>query len=83
MRPGSGGAKRSSLTRSSRTSTFDRDLRDERHAIAVGDHLHDGRKARRTEPQRGLAARTATIGERLVAQAMALLEQDQPRPVDL
>ena len=44
-----GRAKRSSLTRSSRSSTRPR-LRHQRDAVAVRHHLHHGRKAGRAEP---------------------------------
>ena len=57
LRAGSGSAKRSSFTRSSRPS-IDGDLRQQRHAVAVRHHLHHGGEAesRRIPPARRAAA---------------------------
>jgi hypothetical protein len=41
----------------------DRDLRHKRHAIAVGDHLHDGRQAGRAEAERHVEMRGRAIGD--------------------
>ncbi len=60
-----------------------RDFRDQRHAIAVRDHLHDGGETGGTQLAQAAATRVAAKGERLIAQAMAFLEQDQPPRVDV
>src|SRR2546427_756882 len=62
---------------------IDGDLRDQCHTVTVCDHLHDGGQAGGAEAERRLAPRRRAIGERLVAQAMAFLEQDQALLVDL
>src|SRR5690606_26074739 len=57
-------------------------LRQERQAKACGDHLHDGGEARYTEGVDGRRLLEIAIGERLVAQAMALLEEQQALVLD-
>src|SRR3990172_2910414 len=52
-------------------------LRQKRDAIAVGDHLHDGGEAGGAEAIAGLWRQHMAIGQRLVAHAMALLEQEE------
>ena len=55
-----------------------RHLRQQRDAIAMGDHLHDGGEARRAEALARLWGHQTAKGERLVAQAMAFLQQQKP-----
>jgi hypothetical protein len=52
-----------------------------RDALAVRDHLHHGGEARRRRFLEGFAAGGAAQRERLIAQAMAVLQQDQPARV--
>ena len=49
-------------------------LRQQRNAIAVGDHLHDGGEAGGAEAIAGLRRQHMAIGKRLVTHAVALLE---------
>ena len=82
VRPGSGAVKRSNFTRWIAYFDIDRDLRHQRHAVAARHHLHDRRQAGGAEAQRHRLARGRAIGERLVAQAMAFLQQNQPLLID-
>ena len=65
----------------------DRDFRHQRHAIAVGDHLHYRCQRRGAEAggTRGLTHRfwRGAEGQRLVAQAVALLQQNEPALIDV
>ena len=81
--PVRGPAKRNSLTRSSRTSTLGRDFRQQRHAVAIRHHLHDGRERSGAETGRRVAARRGTERQRLIAQAMSLLEENKPALIDV
>ena len=76
---GSGAGKRNRrMSLRSMHLARDRHLRQQRDAIAVGDHLHDGGEARRAEAVARLRRQHVAIGQRLVAQAMSLFEQKQP-----
>jgi alkyl hydroperoxide reductase subunit AhpC len=60
-----------------RAARLDRDgrLRKQRHAEAVGDHLHERREARRAHLLGLARAGVAAHRERLIAQAVPVLEQ--------
>ena len=77
VRPGGGDRKAQELHALVAHLDVDRDLRDQRDAIAVGDHLHDGGQAGGAEPHRPAAARAGAERQRLVAQAVTFLQQDQ------
>src|SRR4029079_9640619 len=53
-------------------------LRQERDAVSICDHLHDGSETRGAEAVASLRRQHVTIRECLVAQAMALLQQQEP-----
>ena len=79
LREGSGSAKARSWTPSRLASVSRLIFRQQRHAEAVGHHLHARRQARGS----GHCSRFCTCFklqklERLIAQAMALLQQKQP-----
>src|SRR5207249_6381363 len=61
----------------------DSHLRHQRHTVTVCYHLQHGRKASRAKSHSAGGGAVAAIVERLVAQAMSLLEQDQPPMVDV
>ena len=61
-----------------------RDLRQQRHAVAVRHHLHHGGERGRAETCRRIAPRLRRAErQRLVAQAVAFLQQDQPALIDV
>ena len=83
VRAGSGAAKRNSFTRASRPSTSTATSRQQRDAVAVRHHLHHGGKRGGAKSGRRIAARCRAEGQRLVAQAVALLQQNQPALIDI
>ena len=63
------------------------DLRNQRHAVAVGDHLHDGGEAgggeRRAACAADAIARRRAERQCLIAQAMTVFQKDQPALIDI
>ena len=83
MRNGSGSREAQQLDALVARLDRHRDFRDQRHAIAVRHHLHHRGQAGGAEFAQRAAGRVAAEGERLIAQAMALLQQDQPARIDI
>ena len=83
VRPGCGDAKRKQLHPIVANLDVDGDLRNQRHAIAIGHHLHDGRERGGAETHRTAAPAVGAERQRLIAQAVPFLEQDEPILIDV
>jgi len=82
VRPGRGGAN-PNLDATIARFRIGRHLRQQRHPITVRHHLHHRRKARRAQADDAVLPGVSAIRDGLVAQTVALLQQDQPLRIDV
>lgn len=70
--------ERDQIKRASTRLNRQTDLGQQRDAISGCHHLNDRRQARGTKRVDGVELRQAAVAQRLIAQAMAFLKQQQP-----